>query len=41
VILNGKKYYVSPNGIYYEKVTDPDGNVGYRIASLPEDDKGA
>jgi hypothetical protein len=41
VILNGKKYYVSPNGIYYEKVTDPNGNVGYRIASLPEDDKGA
>jgi hypothetical protein len=41
VILNGKKYYVSPNGIYYEKVTDPNGNTGYRIASLPEDDKGA
>jgi hypothetical protein len=41
VILNGKKYYVSPNGIYYEKVTDPNGNVGYRIASLPEDEKGA
>jgi hypothetical protein len=41
VILNGKKYYVSPDGIYYEKVTDPNGNVGYRIASLPEDDKGA
>ena len=41
VILNGKKYFVSPNGIYYEKVTDPDGNIGYRIASLPEDDKGA
>jgi len=41
VILNGKRYYVSPDGIYYEKVTDPNGNVGYRIASLPEDDKGA
>jgi hypothetical protein len=41
VILNGKKYYVSPDGIYYEKVTDPNGNVAYRIASLPEDDKGA
>ena len=42
VILNGKKYYVSPNDIYYEKVTDPNGNVGYRIASLPEntDEKG-
>jgi hypothetical protein len=42
VILNGKRYYVSPDGIYYEKVTDPSGNVAYRIASLPEDDdKGA
>jgi hypothetical protein len=41
VILNGKKYYVSPDGIYYEKITDPNGNVAYRIASLPEDDKGA
>lgn len=42
VILNGKKYYVSPNDIYYEKVTDPNGNVGYRIASLPDpgDEKG-
>ena len=38
VTLNGKKYYVSPNGIYYEKVTDPDGNTAYRIASLPDDD---
>jgi hypothetical protein len=41
VTLNGKKYFVSPNGIYYEKVTDPNGNVAYRIASLPDDnDKG-
>jgi hypothetical protein len=40
VILNGKKYYVSPNDIYYEKVTDPDGNVAYKIASLPQDEKG-
>jgi hypothetical protein len=42
VSLNGKKYYVSPNDIYYEKVTDPNGNVAFRIASLPDnsDDKG-
>jgi hypothetical protein len=42
VILNGKKYYVSPNDIYYEKVTGPDGSIGYRIASLPDpsDEKG-
>jgi len=38
VILNGKKYYVSPNDIYYEKVTGPNGGVGYRIASLPDPD---
>jgi hypothetical protein len=40
VSLNGKKYFVSPNNIYYEKVTGPDGNTAYRIASLPSDDKG-
>ncbi|HZY39468.1 MAG TPA: DUF6515 family protein [Mucilaginibacter sp.] len=43
VILNGKRYFVSPDGIYYEKVTDPNGNPAFRIISLPEpeDDKGA
>lgn len=43
VSLNGKKYFVSPNDIYYEKVTDPDGNVAFKIVSLPapDDDKGA
>jgi hypothetical protein len=43
VSLNGKRYYVSPNDIYYEKVTDPDGNVAFRITSLPDNtdnDKG-
>jgi hypothetical protein len=37
ITLNGKKYFVSPDGIYYEKVTDPNGNTAYRIASLPDD----
>jgi len=42
IILNGRRYYVSPNGIYYEKVTDPDGNTGYKITALPdENEKGA
>jgi hypothetical protein len=36
ILLNGKKYFVSPNDIYYEKVVDPQGNTGYRITSLPE-----
>ena len=39
VSLNGKKYFVSPNDIYYEQVTDANGNVGYRIASIPDDEK--
>jgi hypothetical protein len=35
VKLNGVKYYVSPDGIYYEEVHN--GNqVAFRIASLPE-----
>jgi len=36
VTLNGKKYYVSPNDIYYQAYTDENGNVGYRIASVPD-----
>ena len=36
VSLNGKKYFVSPNGIYYEKVRDPNGHTAYRIVSLPD-----
>jgi hypothetical protein len=38
VILNGKKYYVSPNDIYYQAYTDGNGNQGYRIASIPDND---
>ncbi|MFI5137114.1 MAG: DUF6515 family protein [Sphingobacteriales bacterium] len=41
VTLNGKDYYVSPNDIYYEKVTDPNGSTGYRIVSLPDDGAGS
>lgn len=37
VSLNGKKYFVSPDDIYYEAVTDRNGNTGYRIASVPTD----
>jgi len=35
VTLNGKKYYVSPNDIYYQAYTDQNGNAGFRIASVP------
>jgi hypothetical protein len=38
VTLYGKKYYVSPNDIYYQSFVDRDGNTGYRIASVPADD---
>jgi len=38
VILNGKKYYVSPNDIYYQPYVDENGNTGYRIASIPAPD---
>ena len=38
VSLNGKKYFVSPNDIYYQVTVDQNGNVGYRIASIPSDD---
>jgi hypothetical protein len=39
VKLNGKKYYVSPDGIYYEDFTDQHNFKGYRIVSIPADDE--
>lgn len=38
VTLNGKKYFVSPDDIYYEEVSDSNGNKAYRIASIPDQD---
>ena len=37
VNLNGKKYFVSTDDIYYEQIKDQNGNVAYRIASIPDD----
>lgn len=37
VTLNGKKYLVSPDDIYYEQITGRNGNISYRIASVPSD----
>jgi hypothetical protein len=37
VSLNGKKYFVGQDDIYYEQVKDENGNVAYRIASVPDD----
>ncbi len=39
VNLNGKKYYVSPDGIYYEDFTDQHNFKGYRIVSIPAEDE--
>jgi hypothetical protein len=36
--LNGKKYFVSPEDIYYEEFTDANNNKGYRIASIPTEE---
>jgi hypothetical protein len=37
VSLNGKKYYVSPDGAYYEEFKDDHNIKAYRIASIPMD----
>lgn len=39
VSLNGKRYFVSPDGIYYEEFIDTQNFKAYRIASIPADDE--
>jgi len=34
VTINKKKYYVSPDNVFFEEFKDADGN-GYRVASIP------
>jgi hypothetical protein len=34
VTLNNKKYYVSPDNVFYEEFQDADG-TSYRVASVP------
>ncbi|HEY4198394.1 MAG TPA: hypothetical protein VGM63_22790, partial [Mucilaginibacter sp.] len=34
VTLNDKKYYVSPDNVFYEEFKDANG-TGYRVASVP------
>ncbi|MDB5157174.1 MAG: hypothetical protein JWR50_1881 [Mucilaginibacter sp.] len=36
VSLNGKKYYVTAEDVYFEEITDKNGNTVYRIASVPD-----
>jgi len=40
VTLNGKKYYVAPDGIYYEDFSASDKQKAYRIVSIPQNDDG-
>ncbi|HWD90128.1 MAG TPA: DUF6515 family protein [Mucilaginibacter sp.] len=41
VKLNGKTYYVAPDGIYYEDFTGSGKQKAYRIVSIPSNDDGA
>ena len=38
VTLNGTKYYISADDIYYEAFKDANDNTSYRIASVPDDE---
>jgi hypothetical protein len=38
VTLSGKKYFISPDDIYYEEFKDANDSTSYRIASVPEDE---
>jgi len=38
ITLNGKKYYVAPDGIYYEEFRDANNYKAFRIVSIPSDD---
>jgi hypothetical protein len=37
ISLNGEKYYVSPDGYYYQEVTDPNHNRAYKIVGTPDE----
>lgn len=39
VTLNGKKYYVAPDGIYYEDFTDNHNFKAFRVVSVPSNDE--
>jgi hypothetical protein len=36
--LNGKKYYVTADGYYFQDATDPNGNKVYKIVGVPNDE---
>jgi len=36
--VNGTRLYLSTDGVYYQAITDQNGNASYKIVGLPEDD---
>jgi hypothetical protein len=37
ITLNGKRYFVGPDDVYYEQIKDNNGNTAYRVASTPDE----
>ncbi|MDB5088281.1 MAG: hypothetical protein JWR09_2275 [Mucilaginibacter sp.] len=37
--VNGEKLYVSPDGVYYQELTDANGNKTYKIVGLPSEEQ--
>jgi hypothetical protein len=37
--VNGEKLFVSPDGVYYQELVDPNGGKTYKIVGLPSDDQ--
>jgi len=36
--VNGAALFVSPDGVYYQQLTDPNGNKTYKVVGLPSDE---
>ena len=41
VKMNGQKYFVSPDGVYYQEQRDANGNKIYVVAGLPDEEDDA
>lgn len=37
--VNGEKLYVSPDGVYYQELTDDHGNKTYKVVGLPSEEQ--
>ncbi|MDP9076880.1 MAG: DUF6515 family protein [Bacteroidota bacterium] len=37
--VNGEKLYVSPDGVYYQELVDPNGGKTYKVVGLPTEDQ--